>query len=630
MVIQAVRAFYVLRKSKKVFHSIERLYSRKRKALPEHAHDLVVTHLALLQEAILAKNPEKAKNSASQLQGVAGLWMVKSRWDRVRDVVSAIGVALLIAVVVRQMWFELYTIPTGSMRPTLKESDFLIVSKNEFGLNVPLTTSHFTFDPSLVQRGDIVVWTGENMDIPDSDIRYFYLFPGKKQFVKRLMGKPGDTLYFYGGKIYGVDVDGNEITDLNESSWSQALEHIPFIHLEGKVDLSVPGDSNFPVATFYQMNQPVAEIKIHPLGWLEGKVFGEKGTGSLHYSDLWGMKNYAKTRLLTKEQLASFYPKAVAGLDEGLLYLELVHHPSVKDAKMESDGRHFRPTMGLSTSFLALQQEHLDRMASHMTTCRFSVDQGRAHRIGMDEKDPSYAPFYPKLPNVPDGTYEIQDGTAYQIYIGGITKKLESDHPLYQVTPEQVQTLYNLGIEFLTQYQPVKNSPLYPSRYAYFRSGDLYLLNAPIVLAEESAMDSFHAKEEEKKKLSTSRKPYLPFEDTGAPYTADGNLDVNLIRKYGLVVPEKMYLMLGDNHAMSADSREFGFVPEDNLKGVVRFLFSPPGSRFGTLPQPASYYFTFPQIFIWISVLGCGWGYWTLRRKREQRMVAQKLSKDLL
>jgi signal peptidase I len=606
MVIQAVRAFYALRRSKKVFHSIERLYSRKAKALPLHAHDLVVTHLALLQQAILAKNPEKAKNHAHELRGVAALWMVRSRWERRRDLVSAIGIALLIAVVVRQMWFELYTIPTGSMRPTLKESDFLIVSKNEFGLNVPLTTAHFTFDPSLVQRGDIVVWTGENMDIPDSDIRYFYLFPGKKQFVKRLMGKPGDTLYFYGGKIYGIDSDGAEITNLNDSSWGKGLEHIPFIHLEGRVEVRVPDGSASPVATFYQMNQPIAEIKIHPLGWLEGEVLGEKEKGPLQYSDLWGMKNYAKARLLTKEQLVSLYPKMVTGFDEGLLYLELSHHQNVKDAKMESDGRKFRPTMGLSTSFLPLKQEHIDRIASHMTTCRFSVDQGKAHRIGMDGKDSSYSSFYPKLPGIPDGTYEIQDGTAYQVYVGGITKKLESDHPLYKGSPEQVQALYNLGIEFLTQYQPAKNNPFYPSRYAYFRSGDLYLLNAPIVLSDDSLLQSFHKREEEKKKLATSRKPYFPFEDAGAPYTAKGDLDIELIRKYGLKIPEKMYLMLGDNHAMSADSREFGFVPQDNIKGVVRFLFSPPGSRFGTLPQPSAKYFTFPQIFVWLSVIGCG------------------------
>ena len=58
----------------------------------------------------------------------------------------------------------------------------------------------------------LLVFTGENMDIRDVDTMYFYIFPGKKQYVKRLMGKPGDLLYFYGGEIYGIDGDGKDIT----------------------------------------------------------------------------------------------------------------------------------------------------------------------------------------------------------------------------------------------------------------------------------------------------------------------------------------------------------------------------------------------------------------------------------
>ncbi len=64
-----------------------------------------------------------------------------------------------------------------------------------------------------------------------------------------------------------------------------------------------------------------------------------------------------------------------------------------------------------------------------------------------------------------------------------------------------------------------------------------------------------------------------------------------------------MYLVLGDNHAMSADSRQFGFVPEENLKGGVSFLFSPPGQRWGKAPQPAQPHSTFPNLTIWAAFL---------------------------
>jgi signal peptidase I len=95
--------------------------------------------------------------------------------------------------------------------------------------------------------------------------------------------------------------------------------------------------------------------------------------------------------------------------------------------------------------------------------------------------------------------------------------------------------------------------------------------------------------------------PYVPFADSGPP-------SIEEIRKNGVLVPEKMYLALGDNHPMSADSRQFGFVPEDNLKGGVSFIFSPPGERFGRAPQPSQPHATFPNITVWVIFILAGIG----------------------
>lgn len=43
-----------------------------------------------------------------------------------------------------------------------------------------------------------------------------------------------------------------------------------------------------------------------------------------------------------------------------------------------------------------------------------------------------------------------------------------------------------------------------------------------------------------------------------------------------IVVPEGTYFVLGDNRPISCDSREFGLVPAENLKGKVRVRFWPP------------------------------------------------------
>jgi signal peptidase I len=52
------------------------------------------------------------------------------------------------------MWFELYEIPTGSMRPTFKEQDRLIAFKTSFGINIALVEDQFIFEPDHIKNTD--------------------------------------------------------------------------------------------------------------------------------------------------------------------------------------------------------------------------------------------------------------------------------------------------------------------------------------------------------------------------------------------------------------------------------------------------------------------------------------------
>lgn len=588
--------FFSLRKSRKTFRFVHRHYQRKKQTLDEYTKESIQGYLTALREAILQKDNLAAKKMAKELEAASLRLMPKTSFDKTRDFLGGLAFALIIAVLIRTTWFELYTIPSGSMRPTLKEEDYLVVSKTDYGINVPLQVKHFHFDPDLVQRGSIIVFNGANMDIQDADTVYFYLFPGKKQFVKRLIGKPGDTIYFYGGDIYGVDQAGNELLTLRESEWFKNLEHIPFIRFNGKVQTPIGAKNGFfSKALFSQMNIPVAKLEIAPNGKLLGEVIPQRGkSGPDSYADLLGMKHFAMARLLTKAEAHKIHP--FANLEEGLLYLELTHHPKLQGAELSRDEyNRLRPELSLSHSIIPLQSKHLENLSKSMTTCRFTVKDGLAWRLGWNPK--GMERYLPKLPGVPNGTYEIQNGKVYAlplpkvpllgVFTNGVTKEVAPDHPLYSQDPKMIHTLYNLGIEFLNHYLPkTKQQPAVPSRYAYFKNGDLHLLGSPILSQGDSTLEKFIQNEMQKASLT-----YEPFIDLGAP-------TIEEIQKNGITVPEKMYLALGDNHAMSADSREFGFVPEDNLKGGVSFLFAPIGERLGKAAQPQKKHMTFPNLTV--------------------------------
>ncbi|MBR9991016.1 MAG: signal peptidase I [Gemmatimonadetes bacterium] len=96
-------------------------------------------------------------------------------WEWTKSFIIAFGLFLII----RTFLVEAFRIPTGSMESTLLVGDFLLVNKAVYGARVPFAR---TRTPAVVEpaRGDIVVF------IPPHD-------PGKN-YVKRVIGVPGDTL----------------------------------------------------------------------------------------------------------------------------------------------------------------------------------------------------------------------------------------------------------------------------------------------------------------------------------------------------------------------------------------------------------------------------------------------------
>ncbi|MES2122291.1 MAG: signal peptidase I, partial [Chlamydiota bacterium] len=331
---------YSLKKSKRILRQAFHLVQKKKKKLSPEALTLLKEALLALQSAVLVDKEELADELAKQIESLIHTHLRKTGWEQLKELAFALGFALIVAIAVRQMWFEFYEIPTGSMRPTFKEQDRLVVSKTNFGINMPLQPKEIYFDPDLVERNNIVIFTGENMDIRDVDTMYFYLFPGKKQYVKRLIGKPGDVLYFYGGLIYGIDQQGKDITTILQPEDLAQIDHVPIIDFERKI-------------VIYQMDEPVVKLFMTPNHQVKGEM---KVPSQIHspgappvsdYGDLWGIKNYALVRLLTRDQVKTLTDQDPLAMADGVLYLEIRHHPTLSTVKLIRDeqGR-MRPTFG--------------------------------------------------------------------------------------------------------------------------------------------------------------------------------------------------------------------------------------------------------------------------------------------
>lgn len=94
---------------------------------------------------------------------------------------------LLFVFVIRSFIIEPFRIPTGSMRPTLLEGDFILVNKYTYGLRMPLLGKKI-FALNEPKRGDILVFRFPM----DTNI----------DFIKRVIGIPGDKISYRDKVVY--------------------------------------------------------------------------------------------------------------------------------------------------------------------------------------------------------------------------------------------------------------------------------------------------------------------------------------------------------------------------------------------------------------------------------------------
>ena len=624
---------------KKVFH----WYKKNWKNLAPSELSDIENSMSTLSNEVQSEKKDFSTKDWAYLKAFTRRKMKKSFFKTLREFVVAIVFAIVVATLIRQMWFELYEIPTGSMRPTLQEKDRLIVSKTDFGINVPITPKQLYFDEDLVHRGGIITFTAEDMDVYDPDQVYFYLFPGKKRLIKRCIGKPGDTLYFYGGKVYGYDKNNQAIDAFLSPSYFPNLVHIPYITFIGKVRALQPNLlGEYKEVTFSQMNQTIGKIDAVTPGNYEGKILvndqwiSDKGPLASKeqnkiqsYGDFWGINNYAMSRIITKKEIQSLYgfsPVKEYGNSE--YYLELRHSPSLYTPLLKSHwkkaSREF-PMLSTLFTFIPIDQEQMKTLFSNVYTSRFTVKNSHAHRYSAFSKGHSQREV-PYFAGVPDGTYEYENGIAYEVSLGGHRNEVGKNNPLMQFAPEFTQDLFNTGIEFLKVYEPETFSLIFPQRFSYFNNGDLYVMGRLFMKKDNEKLQAFIQKEMLKESTRDQKHPYRAFVDPGAPLLENGELDFEKIKAFGLKLPEKSYLALGDNYASSGDSRDFGFVPEENLRGGASLIIWPCNERWGIPAQVAYKWITTPNITVWgiviLSILGTIY----YQKKQNKKPIYRKLS----
>ncbi|WP_340644774.1 signal peptidase I [Phenylobacterium sp.] len=113
--------------------------------------------------------------------------------NEVVEIVKTVVYALLIALFLRVLFFQPFTIPSASMDPTLLEGDYIIVSKYSYGYS----KNSIPFSPPIF-KGRIFEKTPDRGDI----IVFKLPRDGHIDYIKRLVGLPGDRIQVTGGVLH--------------------------------------------------------------------------------------------------------------------------------------------------------------------------------------------------------------------------------------------------------------------------------------------------------------------------------------------------------------------------------------------------------------------------------------------
>ena len=164
----------------------------------------------------MADTPTQSKQASAQ-QGES--------WTELAKTVIYAG---LIALVIRTFLFQPFNIPSASMEGTLLIGDYLFVEKFAYGYSRytfpfggwPLGDSvHGRFLSRAPQRGDVIVFKfpGDNGEGPNTT-----------DFIKRLIGLPGDTIQMKEGVLW---LNGKPVPKVREADYIETIDgeehHVP-------------------------------------------------------------------------------------------------------------------------------------------------------------------------------------------------------------------------------------------------------------------------------------------------------------------------------------------------------------------------------------------------------------------
>jgi signal peptidase I len=177
----------------------------------------------------------------------------------VREYFESIVIAVILALFVRTWVVQAFKIPTGSMENNLLIGDHLLVNKFIFG-PTPLAIGRALLPVRPIHRGDVVVF--KYPDEPDRD------------FIKRVIGLPGETIELRNKKVYvnGTPLEEDRYVHFLTPPSTDLQEVTSYDVRERFGPVTVPADQYFVMGDNRDNSQDSRYWGFLPRSYVKGKA----------------------------------------------------------------------------------------------------------------------------------------------------------------------------------------------------------------------------------------------------------------------------------------------------------------------------------------------------------------------
>jgi signal peptidase I len=145
----------------------------------------------------------------TDIQEAQGKLLMQPWW---LDWTAGLFPVIVVVFILRSFLFEPFKIPSGSMIPTLRIGDLILVNKFHYGIRLPVLNTQLTAG-TPVQRGDVMV----------------FRYPPKPNvdYIKRVVGVPGDDVAYLNKKltINGQPIETQALPDYFDDSTMRYFKH---------------------------------------------------------------------------------------------------------------------------------------------------------------------------------------------------------------------------------------------------------------------------------------------------------------------------------------------------------------------------------------------------------------------